>query len=356
MEGKLLTQIIDKPTRVPLNETANILDLIITNNSEVIREVSILPTKLSDHEIVSVILSDQFKCQTPDMRPKRNNNNNQLSFNSLNFTKADFSEISEELKEIDWDTMKQQCTSETFPETFYKEILSICAKHTPQKQFSYKKKSSKYQKLCYSINRKRRKIKSRIKVIQKSKADSDRLPYYFQKLLTLEKEAQEKITRVLKAEEEQAINALKDNPKFFYSFAKKKGNTKTRIGPLRITENGREIYLDDPQDIADTLQNQFTSVFSNPANITVDPLDERRNQNESYLEDISFDLEDVIKAINEIISHSSPGDDGFPASLLKECKEDLAYPILLLWKESLSDSYIHPMFLHQLITPIYKGK
>ena len=30
--------------------------------------------------------------------------------------------------------------------------------------------------------------------------------------------------------------------------------------------------------------------------------------------------------------------------------------ILLLWKESLSESYIHPMFLHQLITPIYKGK
>ena len=158
----------------------------------------------------------------------------------------------------------------------------------------------------------------------------------------------------MKTEEDKALKALKENPKFFYSFAKRKGTTKSRIGPLCVTV----IFVDDPQGMADTLQKQFISVFSNPDNVPQpeDLLDEEKRQNESYLNDISFDVNDIIKAINEIISHSSPGDDGFPASLLKECKEHLAYPILLMWKDSLNKGFIHPMFLHQLITPIYKGK
>ena len=146
MEEHLLSQVIDRPTRVRENETANILDLIITNNTEVIREVSILPTKLSDHELVSVILSDGFKCQPSTVRPKQNVTTDQNSFNSLNFTKANYQKIKEELKEINWDTIKERCTSENFPDTFYKQVLSICAKYTPKKTICIQEKNFKIAK------------------------------------------------------------------------------------------------------------------------------------------------------------------------------------------------------------------
>ena len=71
---------------------------------------------------------------------------------------------------------------------------------------------------------------------------------------------------------------------------------------------------------------------------------------------ITFNENDLIKAIDEIKTNSAGGDKGFPAILLKKCKLNLVYPLHLLWNESLNSGHIHEMFLHQLITPLYKGK
>ena len=107
--------------------------------------------------------------------------------------------------------------------------------------------------------------------------------------------------------------------------------------------------------MADILQKQFISVFSDPNNIDSSELNVEVNHN-STLEDIDLTEEDFIKAINEIKENSASADEGFPAIVLKKCKSKLSYPLLLLWKDSLNCSYIHEMFLHQLITPLYKGK
>ena len=54
--------------------------------------------------------------------------------------------------------------------------------------------------------------------------------------------------------------------------------------------------------------------------------------------------------------NSAAAKEGFPAILLKACKRNLTYPLHLLWTTSMETGFIHNMFLHQLITPIYKGK
>ena len=82
--------------------------------------------------------------------------------------------------------------------------------------------------------------------------------------MDLEKEAHEKIILLKKKEEKEVIAALKDNPKYFYSYAKKKSSTKCRIGPLHETGGNSETFTDDPKCMADILQNQFISVFSDP--------------------------------------------------------------------------------------------
>ena len=100
---------------------------------------------------------------------------------------------------------------------------------------------------------------------------------------------------------------------------------------------------------------QFLSVFSDPDNPDIEE-PHLNIQTDCCINDISFTIEDLIKAIDEIKVNSASGDDGFPAILLKTCKQELAYPLLLLWRDSMDNGYIHPMFLHQLITPLYKGK
>ena len=59
----------------------------------------------------------------------------------------------------------------------------------------------------------------------------------------------------------KAILTLKDNPRYFYSYAKKFAKSKTTIGPLLDSENNLQ---QDPEKMANLLQDQYSSVFSDP--------------------------------------------------------------------------------------------
>ena len=215
---------------------------------------------------------------------------------------------------------------ERFPEIFSETVFSICSKFTPYKQAYNNKRKSPFKKLCYSINKKRRKLKSRIKALKNFQPNSDRISLYYTQLINLEKEAQQKILMFKKKEEEEVLEAMRKNQQFFYSYAKKKSSSKSKIGPLSVTTGASKEYTDDPKTMADSLQKQFTSVFSTPKSVT----DDQEPENVPYLENITFSVPEIIKAINEIKANSSAGDDGFSASLLKEFKDELAYPLSLL--------------------------
>ena len=61
--------------------------------------------------------------------------------------------------------------------------------------------------------------------------------------------------------EEQAVGKIKTNPKYFYSYAKRYSNQKQSISML-FDKDGN-IHTKS-KEIANILQDQFTSVFSNP--------------------------------------------------------------------------------------------
>ena len=197
MESNMLLQVIDKPTRIANSGTENMLELVITNNSDLFKEVEALSSSLSDHEMVTVILSNELQGATPprhiDQFKKRDNTIK--SFNALNFHKANFDEIRRDLQSINWTKLKSDCADNDFPMLFYETVLSICYLHTPVKSLS-KVSKSKYHKVCYSINRKRRKIKARLKAVMNLNPQSRIIESLKAKLIKLEKEAQQKILYV----------------------------------------------------------------------------------------------------------------------------------------------------------------
>ena len=65
--------------------------------------------------------------------------------------------------------------------------------------------------------------------------------------------------------EEDAVSKVKKNPKFFYSYAKKSRKARSRVGPL-FDEN--KTLQNDPKVMANLLQQQYSSVFSNTTNPT----------------------------------------------------------------------------------------
>ena len=59
-------------------------------------------------------------------------------------------------------------------------------------------------------------------------------------------------------------------------------------------------------------------------------------------------------AIDDIKPHAAPGPDEIPPIVLKQCKEQLATPIHLIWSRSLASGSVPKCYKRSLVTPLYK--
>ena len=125
---------------------------------------------------------------------------------------------------------------------------------------------------------------------------------------------------------------------------------KSKIGPLKDKSGS---FVSTAKGMADLLQRQFSSVFSDPCSIaTKDPSFPPVS---TVLDDIDLSVEDFENAIDEVRETSAPGEDEVPAILLKRCKSSLSLPLFLLWNYSFQHGKISKSYLSQLIAPIFKG-
>ena len=93
-----------------------------------------------------------------------------------------------------------------------------------------------------------------------------------------------------------------------------------------------------PKELADILQKQFISVFSDPSKAnwseaTFNPSPIQVPFADEFME---FTIDDIIAAIDKIDQNAASG----PATLLKNCKNSIAIPIHLIWSHSLANGYV----------------
>ena len=86
-------------------------------------------------------------------------------------------------------------------------------------------------------------------------------------LVDIEQKLQESHAAQERHDESKAVDTIKKNPKFFYSYAKKRSKIRYPIGPLEDT-NGN--LCSDPIDMANILSNQYKNAFSIPATTMLD--------------------------------------------------------------------------------------
>ena len=341
MEKYLLNQQIEIPTR-----SNNILDLFITNKQDLVLDVIATKSSISDHNIMKIPLSYSFH----DFSVKENNKvpQNLNDFHSLDFSKANFEVLSSLFDAVDWDSVMASCTPGTFAAEFHSKVLSICLQNVPPK--AYFNQTSK-PKSTANNSRKKRKILSRILALKQHNPTSANIPILESKLSAIEEQKKKQIQNLKLRKELKAIKNIKKNPAHFYKYAKKFSKSKSRIGPLKHPCGAT---TSDPTSMANILQDQFTSVFSNTFNNDKeDPVLINTNVS-TFLEDIIFDVSLIAKAIDEPSMTSAAGEDGFPSCLLKSCKSSLSYPIYCIWKESFSTGLIPSAYKSQMIIPVFK--
>ena len=130
--------------------------------------------------------------------------------------------------------------------------------------------------------------------------------------------------------EEKAAKAVKLNPKYFFSYAKRFAKSRNKVGPLK-SENCT--YVSDAEQMAEILEKQYVSAFSDPKS-EVKKVPQYKNQLSCSINDIMFDRNDIIKAIKEIDINAATTPGDIPAKVLNRCAEALSHPLELLFRKS----------------------
>ena len=138
--------------------------------------------------------------------------------------------------------------------------------------------------------RKRRKLYCRMESCS-SKVKKEKIR---EKLIKVELLLQTSHTDARDRRERLAIKAMKTNPRFFFSYAKRFSVLKSKIGSLLNSQNE---YANSSYEMANILSKQYSSVFSKPR-----PTAQRKeNENDAtipILTDITFTEEDIKDAID----------------------------------------------------------
>ncbi|KAL5250379.1 hypothetical protein ACHWQZ_G016198 [Mnemiopsis leidyi] len=358
-ETNFLTQVVDHPTR-----GGNTLDLIFTNKVQDVCNSKAYETLLSDHQLIELTLSYNPLKPKEDFKQEIDLH----SFRAVDVHSADYNSINDLLADVDWDKVKDDVGNDpdgsNFLATITETVLEAVLKHSPLKTGAMEKphrKSQTTSKTKYPrtvrerrrLKQNRRKINSRIRAVQNNNPESPILPKLKEEVALIGYKIQQNILNRLQKREANAVEKIRSNPRFFYSFAKQFAKARSSVAPLQDS-TGR--LHDNPEKKAELLQEQYVKVFSNPE--VADTIKATENirvkRSANAFNNISFGPEDIVAAIKELDPYSATPDGDIPARVLCSCREQISYPLFLLWRDSLNSGQIPPSLKHQYITPVFK--
>ena len=257
----LLIQLVKDNTR----KQKSLLDLILTNNDEMIFNVNVETNSYdTDHDTVNcqVLLNDIQPCQI------NMENHSKKPLDGLCFQKADWPEIRKELSDINWKEMFINSTASEMYNLFEEAVSKVAIKHAPARKKRNSRATIPRNRL--KLIRKKKEISAKMNIIKFIKDPTENNYKKFQRLAKRKEEIEQEIKNLLEKEllqkEQVALEQMKKNPKYFYSFVKKFNQTVNKVGPLK-DENDN--LINDPEAKANILQDQYTKVFSNQTSLMI---------------------------------------------------------------------------------------
>ena len=350
MQENFLTQLVTENTR----KNTSILDLVITNNAEIIHSIEIEKTKLSDHDLLRTkLISEKFVHINTNENYKPDH-----PFDKLNWHKAKWEPIKKDLKELNWKELLENKDVNEMCIEINNKVSDIASNHCPKHKLQESKCA--IPRCRRAMIRARRHTLTKINILkyvkiakteQEQIIKNKKIEKLQAKVSQLEDDIRQNIEEEVKRKEEEVIRKIKSNPRAFYSYANRKRKRKCKIGPLIDSEGNLQ---SDPKVMADLLQKQYVKIFSEEDNTPDNGESTEPDSDTNVLSDIEFSEEDIIKAISSMPEKSSPGPDKFPSILLKKCKDELSVPLYILWRKSLDTGKVPIGHKQQTIVPIYK--
>ena len=247
IQDNFLYQHVNKPTRWRGSDTPHILDLIFTNEENMISDLEYLsPLGKSDH----CVLQFQFNCYTKlkiDNRTK------------MCYDRGNYSEFNQEIKNIDWDTLlnPNDDINKNWSK-FYEKLKTLEKRYIPSRKI----KTSKKRKSEFPMDKKTlEKIKKKNALSRKSIQTKD--PKIREEYNKVRNQVKSLTNKLKRQHEKNLASSAKKNPKAIWKYIKSKSKTRTGIGELLKDQNDQNSEkTDDDKEKAEILATFFKSVFT----------------------------------------------------------------------------------------------
>ena len=348
MDKHNMVQTVDRPTH-----GTEILDLVWTNNRELVTEVEVTPyLQFTDHSVITAATS--YKVQEECSKEPMHLLDSGRRLRALDFPRAPWPAVRAALQQVDWSPMAARASES--PAAAYSwlmaTLLPMLEELVPARRVGLKKGRKRVDKQRRCVWRNLGRVRRTILTTPSATRMAE--------LLATKRELEEKLRRCYATsgwqEETEVVSRMKTNPKAFFAFAKSRQQTRTKVGPFIDTSTG--LPNPDPDFTTERLSDQYASVFVQPrAEWAVQSPTEffATENNENKITDFGFTEQDVERACKELKPNSAPGPDGIPAELLRTARVELARPLHILWRASLDQGSIPPELLLVQVSPLHKG-
>ena len=327
-----LFQHIKRPTGFRIGQEPSILDLVFTNEENMLNNISYLPS-LGKYDHLS--LSFKFICYTQQQ---------ETAFKKLNYIKGNYREIAKEIEAVDWKTDLQRLDLAESWDTLADKIIKLVEHNVPVCKAS--KDTGK--KCPYANHQCLQAIKqkhSKWTKYQHCKSDTNYDQYKKARNLVISE-----LRKAKYYHEKDLATKIKTNSQLFWGYVRSKLKTKSAIGQLEAA-NG--MIIDNNQERANLLNDYFASVFQKEESTPLPHFNDRQFAHE--LNTISITEVNIRKAIDRIKPTKSEGPDNIHPMLIKECKNSLLSPLKLIFEKSIQEAKIPENWKLAHVTAIFKS-
>ena len=322
IEDNYLVQHVDEPTHI----SGNVLDLIISNEADVVREVR-MEGRLasSDHEMIEADLVLDLEPGHVD-EPQRD------------YGRGNYKAMMRHMASIRWEEeLEERGVEESW--SFIKQLLEELTRNfVPMKRKRSKRSPPWMNGEIRKAIREKKKAWDRWK---RTKDEEEKRSY---------KQWETKTKRLIRNRkngyERQVAKNCRTNPKCFYSFINSSRRSRSTVGPLN--KDGERVV--DPKEQAKVFNDFFSSVFTR----SDDEPPPKENSGIYEISDIEINEQTVIDSIGRLRECSAPGPDKVANKMLIELQSELAKPLAVLFRKSLNESRIPDDWRLSNVTPVYK--
>ena len=332
-------QLIDKPTHYKPNCRPSLIDLVLTKDPDLIEKIEhTAPLGKSCHSTIII------KTSSKETKPEK------CMVKKYSIDKGDFDSMKKSFKEEDWELLMNEANNDVD-----KAWYSI----------STKIKNARDKYIPSKLVDTNRKTKKRFFVLEDSLIHLTRLKRYHYKrykkyptstnykLYTTARANVSKYTRKKKrAKEKKIAENIKSNSKEFYQYIRSKTTKKDKVSDLK-KEDGSMTHGD--QEKSTELNNFFASVFTKEDTSKI-PEPPFNNKSFKPKQDAEITLDEMKKLLLSSKSDKSPGPDELHPKLLKECADELAIPMKLMFDLTMKVGKIPQEWKKAEVKAIYKKK